>query len=207
MFLGDLTTGLLLGLSSGVYCLGSCTLVMVPHLASDPGWGFAAGLRKMVEFSAGRLATYFVAGVLVFWVGPTVLSSRGARVLIGAAIVALAVLVLLQGVVRSFPAVPCCARPGETAWLRKYPFLAGMFSAAQLCPPLLLCLTQAASAEGLVRAIASTSGFFLGTAAVSLPLAVACAGAKWPGVRATAAVASLFCGLWFAAVGAAMIVA
>ena len=55
-----------------------------------------------------------------------------------------------------------------------------------------------------LRAIASTSGFFLGTMAVSLPLAVAGAGAKWPSVRATAAVASLFCGLWFAAVGVAM---
>lgn len=206
MFLGDLMTGLLLGLSSGVYCLGSCTLVMVPHLASSPSCGVVAGLRRMVEFSAGRLVTYLVAGVLLFGVGQTLLIGRGARMLIGAAVVALAVLVVLQGVVRSFPAVPRCARLGGSRWLRRYPFLAGMFSAAQLCPPLLLCLTQAASSEGLVRAIASTSGFLLGTMAVSLPLAVACTGAKWPGVRATAAVASLFCGLWFAAAGVAMIV-
>jgi hypothetical protein len=157
----------------------------------------------MVEFSAGRLVTYLVAGVLLFWVGQTLLMSRGARIAIGMTIVALAVLVLLQGVARSFPAVSCCARLGGTPWLRRYPFLAGLFSAAQLCPPLLLCLAQAASAEGLLRAIASTAGFFLGTLAVSLPLAVVCASGKWPGVQATAAVASLFCGLWFAAVGVA----
>jgi len=206
MFLEDLSAGLLLGLSSGAYCLGGCALVMVPHLASGPSCGVGAGLRKMVEFSAGRLVTYLVAGVLLFWVGQALLLSRGARIVIGMAIVALAFLVLAQGVVRSFPAVPRCARWASTRWLQRYPLLAGMFSAAQLCPPLLLCLAQAAGAGGLPRAIAATSGFFLGTMAVSLPLVVVCAGGRWPAVRATAAVASLFCGLWFAAVGVAAIV-
>jgi hypothetical protein len=205
MFLDDLTTGLLLGLSSGVYCLGGCALAMAPHLAGGPSCGIGAGLRKMVEFSAGRLITYLVAGTLLFWAGQALLMSRGARIAIGATVLVLAVLLLLQGVARSFPAVPRCARLGETAWLRRYPFLAGMFSAAQLCPPLLLCLARAAGAGGVLEATASTSGFFLGTMAVSMPLALAAAGGKWPAVRATAAVASLFCGLWFAAVGVAAI--
>jgi hypothetical protein len=97
MFLEDLSAGLLLGLSSGAYCLGGCALVMVPHLASGPSCGVGAGLRKMVEFSAGRLVTYLVAGVLLFWVGQALLLSRGARIVIGMTIVALAFLVLAQG--------------------------------------------------------------------------------------------------------------
>jgi sulfite exporter TauE/SafE len=206
MFVEDLVAGLLLGLSGGLYCLGWCALVMVPHLASGPGVGVRVGLWKVVEFSVGRLVTYLAAGASLFLVGQTLLASRGARAATGVLTVALAVLVLLQGVARSFPTVPGCVRLGERPWLRRYPLLGGMFSASHLCPPLLLCLAQAARAGGLVPALASTAGFFLGTTAVSLPLALACVGGRWPGVRATAAVASVFCGLWFAAVGVAMIV-
>ncbi len=206
ILIADLTTGLLLGLSSGIYCLGGCAMVMAPHLAAGPSVRIRTGLLRVVEFSLGRLVTYTLAGALLFHAGPTVLTTSGARIAMGSAILTLAILMLAQGVVRSFPAIPRCSRLGGMLWLRRYPLLAGMFSAARLCPPLLLCLAQIATAGAALQAVASTCGFFLGTLVVSLPLALAGSGAKWPGVRATAAVASLFCGLWFASVGGAELI-
>jgi len=146
-----------------------------------------------------------LAGVTLFLSGPALLSHPAGRFCMGVATLTLAGLMLAQGLSRSFPAVSRCSRIGKTACLRRYPFLAGVFSAARLCPPLLLCLAQAAGAGTAVKAVVSTAGFFLGTLLVTLPVALTVFGAKRPGIRAMAAVASLFCGLWFASVGSAQI--
>ena len=50
LWIEGLSAGLLLGVSTGVYCLGGCALAMVPHLASAEGHGVRAGLRKLLEF-------------------------------------------------------------------------------------------------------------------------------------------------------------
>ena len=207
MFITDLTTGLLLGLSSGVYCLGSCAMVMAPRLASGPeSGGFRRGLLSIFEYSCGRLVAYMLAGAVLFFAGPTLLANPAGQLFMGTATLALAVLMLAQGLSRSLPAVSSCSRIGKTACLRRYPFLAGLLSVAQLCPPLLLCLAQVAGADAAIKAIVSTTGFFVGTLLVTLPIALTASGAKRPGIRATAAVASLFCGLWFASVGGAKII-
>lgn len=207
MLIADLTTGLLLGLSSGVYCLGSCALMMAPRLASGPeSGGLRQGLLGIFEYSCGRLVAYMLAGAVLFVAGPTLLANPAGLFFMGTATLALAILMLAQGLSRSFPAVSRCSRIGKTACLRRYPLLAGMLSAAQLCPPLLLCLAQVAGADAAIKAIVSTAGFFVGTLLVTLPVALTASGAKRPGIRAMAAVASLFCGLWFASVGAAKII-
>jgi len=207
MFITDLTTGLLLGLSSGVYCLGSCAMVMAPRLASgSESGGLRQGLLSIFEYSCGRLIAYMLAGAVLFLAGPTLLANPAGQFFMGTATLALAVLMLAQGLSRSFPAVSGCSRIGKTACLRRYPFLAGVLSAAQLCPPLLLCLAQVAGAGAAMNAIVSSTGFFIGTLLVTLPIALTASGAKRPGIRATAAVASLFCGLWFASVGGAKII-
>jgi len=207
MLITNLTTGLLLGLSSGVYCLGSCAMVMAPRLASGPqSGGLRRGLLSIFEYSCGRLIAYMLAGAVLFFAGPTLLANLAGQFFVGTATLALALLMLSQGLWRSFPAVSGCRRIGKTTCLRRYPLLAGVLSAAQLCPPLLLCLAQVAGAGAAVSAIVSTTGFFIGTLLVTLPIALTASGAKRPGVRATAAVASLFCGLWFASVGAARII-
>lgn len=206
MFMTDFTTGILLGLSSGVYCLGSCALVMVPRMAAGPAdSGLRQGLLSVLEFTGGRLVAYVLAGVLLFFAGPALLTSPTGQFFMGVATLALAILMLAQGLSRSFPAVSRCSRLGKTACLRRYPFLAGILSAAKLCPPLLLCLAQVADAGGAMRAVVSTTGFFMGTLVVTLPIALTASGAKRPGIRAVAAVASLFCALWFASVGSAKI--
>ncbi len=182
-------------------------MVMAPRLASGPeDGGIRGGLQSVIEFSSGRLVAYILAGVALSYAGPALLTSRGAQMVGGVAILILAGLMLAHGVSRSFPAVPCCNKLSGMVWLRRYPFLTGMFSAAKLCPPLLLCLTQITIAGAVLEAIVSTTGFFLGTLVVTLPLALAGSAARRPGVRATAAVASLFCGLWFASVGSAKII-
>ncbi len=207
MFMTDFTTGLLLGLSSGVYCLGSCAMVMAPHLAADPeGGGLRQGLLSILEYGGGRLASYILAGVLLSFAGPALLTSPAGQFFAGAATLALAILMLAQGLSRSFPAVSCCRRIGKVACPRRYPFLAGILSATKLCPPLLLCLAQVANAGAPMKAVISTTGFFMGTLLVTLPMALTASGAKRPGIRALAAVSSLFCALWFASVGGAKII-
>ena len=206
MFITNLTSGLLLGLSSGVYCLGSCAMVMAPRLASGPQrGGLRQGLLSIFEYSCGRLVAYILAGAMLFFAGPALLTRPAGQFFMGTATLALAILMLAQGLSRSFPTVSRCSRIGNMACLRRYPFLAGVLSAAKLCPPLLLCLAQVADAGAAMKAVVSTTGFFIGTLVVTLPIALTTSGAKRPGIRAMAAVASLFCGLWFASVGGAKI--
>jgi len=182
-------------------------MVMAPRLASGPGdGGLCQGLLSVFEYACGRLVAYVLAGGVLFFCGPAWLTNPTAQVSMGTATLALAILMLAQGLSRSFPAVSSCSRIGRTACLRRYPFLAGVLSAAKLCPPLLLCLAQVANSGAAMQAIVSTTGFFVGTLLVTLPIALTASGAKRPGIRATAAVASLFCGLWFASVGGARII-
>lgn len=205
MMMEELSSGLLLGLTTGVYCLGWCALVMAPHLASTGHDRTRSGLWKIVEFSAGRLIAYTVSGCLALAAGQTILSGSRARVVTGALVLVLALLVLLQGIVRGFPTVRWCAKLHKSPLLARYPLLGGFLSAAHVCPPLLLCLTRVATLGSAAPALAFGGGFFIGTTIVTLPVSVAAIGGRFPSMRATAAVASVFCGLWFAATGLVML--
>lgn len=201
----ELLSGLLLGLTTGVYCLGWCALVMGPHLACADHEPRRRGVWKVIEFSAGRLIAYFVAGGLALWAGQTVLSGSGARMVASALVLLLALLVLLQGIARGFPTVRWCRKLHEWPLLKRYPLLGGLLSAAHVCPPLLLCLTRVATLGSALPAVAFGGGFFIGTTILTLPVAAAALFGRFRNVRAMAAVASVFCGLWFAATAVAML--
>ena len=98
-----LMKALLLGLSTGPFCLGSCLSVLFPLICGG-GRGpegaspLAARLRLLGRFSLGRLVAYLGFGALAGWLGGQVQHPLLSRIS-GAGLILLSLLLIAHGLV------------------------------------------------------------------------------------------------------------
>ncbi len=198
--MGDtLVKGLLLGLSTGGFCLGACAPVLLPYFVSHPWEGARPLLRRSAEFLAGRLFAYLLLALVMLALGPRLQSSPAATKVAAVVMLLLAALLVLYGLSRSFPEWKLCRRFARSGALRRFPFLAGMALGANVCPPLLLAVTYLLTVRAWGAGLAFAAAFFFGTAVYLLP--VFCSGclSRVPALRGAAEIAALFSGAWFLA--------
>jgi sulfite exporter TauE/SafE len=200
----SLAKGLLLGLSTGGFCLGACAPAMLPYFASRHWPGPRAVLLRGGEFLAGRLVAYLGLAALVLGLGARVQASPAAVKAAAAAMLALSVMLILHGLSVSFPEWRLCRALDRSALLRRFPFLAGLALGANLCPPLMLALTYLMAVGRWGAGIAFCVAFFAGTAVYLLPLLLSGYLSKLPSLRGAAQVAALFSGAWFLAQAVAL---
>jgi hypothetical protein len=165
--------GLLLGLATGTTCLAYCAPVLVPLLLGE-GKRTAQNWSVLVQFLGGRLGGYLLFGLLAWAANRLLLESAAYRSRIfAAAYIALAVLLLIYGLVKA-PATCAGSAPEPRAWLSRWPALLpvsmGFLTGLNLCPPFLLAFTGAASAGTLLQSLAFFGTFFVGTSLYFIPL-------------------------------------
>jgi len=85
--------GLMLGLATGLYCLGYCAPVFVPFLMSEEK-GLARSTWVIGELALGRLAGYLLVGAAVGYLGAQ-LNSAYFQKTVGVTMVALSAILLL----------------------------------------------------------------------------------------------------------------
>ena len=71
--MGVFISGLLAGLSVGIYCIGICLPVFIPYLLSEER-SAKSSFRAVLEFSLGRLLGYLVFGGIIGFLGEKVQS-------------------------------------------------------------------------------------------------------------------------------------
>jgi len=196
---GSLVKGLLLGLSTGGFCLGACAPVLLPYLVSHPWEGARPVLRRGAEFLAGRLLAYLAAALLMLVLGRQVLSSPAATRVAAGLMVLLSALMVLYGLSRSFPEWKVCRAFGRSPALRRFPFLAGLALGLNVCPPLMLAFTYILTVGAWGPGLAFAVAFFAGTAVYLLPVLFSGYLGRAPSLRGAAEVAAIFSGVWFLA--------
>jgi sulfite exporter TauE/SafE len=196
---------LALGLSTGAYCLGTCVPVALPYLASRGDSLRASGLA-VAELAAGRLVAYLLLGALAALFGAQMQGSHLGRVLVAGAMIGLAGLMFFYAVTRNFPESRACERIARWPAVRRFPFVAGLLMGVNLCPPILLCVTAIVALKSVALGLLMGASFFLGSAVFLLPLIFAGLLGRWETLKGIAAVATLFCGLWFMVQGVSLLI-
>ncbi len=197
--------GWVLGLATGAWCLGLCGPLLVPYLVSTGGGRLRHSGLVVVEFLAGRATAYLVLGLLVATLGQTAVQTPAARVVVGLGTIGLALLLLLQGLTRSFADWRPCRRFGDRPWLRRVPFVAGVVFGLSPCPPALLALTALLATGSPLRGAALALAFFVGTTVWLSPVALAGLLGRREYCRGLAEVAVLLSGAWFLVRGALLL--
>jgi sulfite exporter TauE/SafE len=167
--------GFLLGLANGTVCLSSCAPVLVPYLLGQ-GQTVRRNYLDLGRFLAGRLIGYLLIAVLAWALGLLVEQKNVYReVLFGGSYCFLAALLIYYSFRKK--SVLCAMEyvksdlPGfikQSSLL--LPFALGLLTGLNLCPPLLMALTGAASEGNLVASLFFFSAFFLGTSVFFLPI-------------------------------------
>jgi sulfite exporter TauE/SafE len=169
------SSGLLLGLGTGVVCLAYCGPVLIPFLMGE-GKGISGNIRSVSLFLAGRLAAYLIVGFFAGVIGSTFLQPSPIKtVVIGVLYVLLSVLLIVYGFHR-FREV-CLGRsqlPFKDIHSRRWPFLipvaGGFATGLNICPPFLLAITGAIETGKIADSLVFFFMFFLGTSLYFIPL-------------------------------------
>jgi sulfite exporter TauE/SafE len=197
--------GLGLGLSTGVYCLGSCVPVALPYLVANAESVRASG-RAVVELAAGRLLAYLVLGAAAGVFGAQMQGSTVGHVAVAVSMIGLAALMIGYGLTRNFPESGACSRMAKSSVLRRYPFVAGLLMGVNLCPPILLCMAEIVRLRSVPGGLVMAVSFFAGSLVFLAPLAFAGLLGRMEWLKDVASVATLFCGLWFLVGGISVLV-
>lgn len=200
-----ISSGILLGLSSGLYCLGACAPILVPYLLSEDRGKVKGNLKVLAEYSFGRLIAYLIFGFIVGMIGQKAQSPLE-KLLIGIAIITSAALILIYGFIKNFPMLDVCKLLGERISHRKIPWVFGFLTGINICPPFIMAITYTLELGGVWKAVVSFFAFFIGTTIYLIPLTFTGYLVKFEKVRVAAQIASVIAGVWFLFYGISVLV-
>jgi len=159
----------MLGLAAAPFCTAVCAMAVLPAVLSREDPRLRSNILTMAEFLLGRLMAYAGVGLLFGWLGA---SAEGA-VSHWASVIAyglLGVALLLYAASETGAGNTFCRRVRRWGGARRTPLLLGLLTGANLCPPFVAAIAEAARAGGAMRGLASFMGFFLATSVATLPL-------------------------------------
>ncbi len=188
---------LLLGLSTGLYCLGFCIPLVAPVLLS-----YRSHLREsaatLALFLLGRLSAYLLFGLVFGALGGFLVRFWSFRTIWVPILHALlGFLMILYGLAHSFPRLELCRVLRPRFQSRWYPALLGLLAGINLCPPFLLAVTAVLDVGGIIQGMVFFLAFFLATSVYLLPLLFSGLAARFDSVRFAARFASVLVGIYF----------
>jgi sulfite exporter TauE/SafE len=191
--------GILLGLSTGLSCLGYCGPVFVPLMMSE-NRGAAQSALVLGELALGRLAAYLAFGAAVGYIGMRLEGPSFQRVMAGAMVV-LSILLLLYVATKEWPHLPLCRWAGKR--YVRFPIAFGFLTGFNVCPPFLLAISHAFGLGSIVKGMSLFGGFFMGTSVYLLLLLPLGYLGRWENVRLIALMTALLSGIFFFLMGIA----
>ena len=190
--------GFLLGLSTGVFCLGHCAPVLVPYVLAEtrPRLGMSLGL--VGQFLLGRLAACVLfglaAGYLGVWVGGSL-----PRWMMALSLVVLSLLLILYALAQNLP------RPGLCRFVRghsaRMPLVLGFLTGINPCPPFLLATAYVFEGANPLGGVLLFVAFFLGTSLYLLPLTFVGLLSRYEQIREVARLTTIIVGVVFLLMG------
>ncbi|MDP4188421.1 MAG: sulfite exporter TauE/SafE family protein, partial [Bacteroidota bacterium] len=202
----------ILGLSSGAVCLASCGIVLFPYMLSRQGT-VGMSIQILAIYLSARLLTYLSIGVFAAAIGQSFIlfNYTGKSIITGGGFMIFSAILLYNQLYKKKQA--CKISTGQKIIKRFHlrretiPFLWGIISSINLCPPLLLAITQSASAQmGIMRTLLYFSLFFLGTSVYFVPLPFLGFLKKNELYKNTGRLAAILIGLWFLIKGLLIII-
>lgn len=199
--MGDaIARALLLGLSTGAFCVASCAPVFVPLMLAEERRQMPAKFLPFLQFSLGRLLAYAMVGVLAGWLGRGT-AVRVPSTLAGISLLGLASLMIIYGLQGGFPQWRMCRILAPAMSRVKTPFLLGVFLGVNLCPPFLVALADVYLNGRIGYGLVFFLVFFLVTTLFLLPFTLLGYLAKFPSLRTVAQLAAVVVGVLYLLLG------
>lgn len=196
MIIEAISQGMLLGLSTGIFCLVTCAPVYVPFVLSED-----RKLRRNVlaigEIAMGRLIAYLFFGLILGILGKQI-NSQWLNRAIGTAMILLSVLMLAFVVVKKWPHLGLCKLSKKYV---NYPVFFGFLTGINVCPPFLLAMSAALSYASIAGSVLLFGGFFVGTSFYLILLVPLGLAAKVESIRQIGLITAVMSGVMFLALG------
>lgn len=191
--------GVLLGLSTGLFCLVSCAPALVPFILGENRQlrGTAGALAGI---ALGRFCAYLLVGALV---GVTASALQGPLLTTVSAIAMISLAIILIAFSFRSSALPLCLCTLKRLPAAGMPVAVGFLTGISPCPPFLLAISRGAALGSVVSGILLFAGFFAGTSVyLLLFLPLGCAG-RWEQVRTVGRIAAVIAGGFYLIMGIA----
>ena len=197
---------LLLGLSSGIFCLGTCYPILGPLLLSRRDEAaprpFAGAAASLALFLGGKLAAYLLVGLLAGLLGRSARRVAAIQtVILPSLVILLGVLLALYGLGVHLPRWGFCRWSGRLLEDRRFLFAAGFLAGVNICPPFLLAISYTVGLGAVGPAVLFFLVFYLATSVYVLPFLLAPLGTRFEAVWKAARIAAVASGLWFIYLG------
>ena len=192
---------LILGLSTGVFCMGYCGPVLLGLLFSRQEQRWTGNVGALGLFLAGRLIAYLLFGVITYCVGELLKDSAFILTLFPVAEMVLGALMVLYALNLRFPHWALCHHTFAWSQGRVTLFAAGIFTGLNVCPPFLLAVETSLRSGSLFRSVAFFGIFFMATSLYLLPFLFSIFTTRSKNIRAAAQIVCGLTGFWYTTSG------
>jgi sulfite exporter TauE/SafE len=167
-----ITTGFLLGLSTGPICMATCLPIVLPFAVSeDGGTSVAQRWFFLARFMAGRLAAYVATGAITGLIASR-LGFAGSKIGIYAWMI-LSLLLIAYGLGAGVKHVGFCRLVTRSVAAHSFPYVLGFLTGMSLCPPFLLALSYVMERSvNVMFAVVFFLSFFCATSIYVLPIGI-----------------------------------
>lgn len=196
MIIEAVSQGILLGLSTGIFCLVTCAPVYVPFVLSEDR-KLRRNILSVVEIAIGRLIAYLFFGLILGIFGKQIDGPWLNRA-IGTAMILLSVLMLVFVAVKKWPHFGLCKLNKKYI---NYPTFFGFLTGINVCPPFLLAMSAALSYASIAGSILLFGGFFVGTSFYLILLVPLGLAAKVESIRQIGLITAVMSGVMFFILG------
>ncbi|AKB45146.1 MULTISPECIES: sulfite exporter TauE/SafE family protein [Methanosarcina] len=196
MIVETISRGMLLGLSTGVFCLVTCAPVYVPFVLSEDR-KLRRNILSIGQIAMGRLIAYLFFGLILGILGKQI-DGPWLNKAIGSAMILLSVLMLAFVAVKKWPHFGLCKLSKKYV---NYPAFFGLLTGINVCPPFLLAMSAALSYASITGSILLFGGFFVGTSFYLILLVPLGLAAKVESIRQIGLITTVMSGVMFLALG------
>jgi sulfite exporter TauE/SafE len=161
--------GLLLGLSTGAYCIGTCLVFFMPYLLAEGRKRLFENLQSILSFMLGRLLSYISFALLISFLGMRyrdIFTNKFSYI----GLIIVSSLMLIYALTRNFGELKFCQRLLHHFSSRGMPFVLGMLSGLHPCMPFLAGALRLWELKSLLLGLILFLAFFLGTSVYMVPL-------------------------------------
>jgi sulfite exporter TauE/SafE len=192
--------GFTLGLSAGIYCVGACFVFFVPYLLVEGKQKIFENLRKIASFMLGRFIAYVAFALIMGFIKSSyqgIFISRFSYI----CLIAASSLMLAYSLGHNFKDSGFCARLVDRFSLIRIPFVLGLFTGLNPCPPFLVGATRLWTLHSTLGGVILFIAFFAGTSVYMIPLVFVPYLNKSERIKQIGVMTALLSSLWFLSVG------
>lgn len=190
----------MLGLSTGIYCVGACFVFFMPYLLVEGRQKVSENLKKISSFMLGRFIAYIAFAFIMGFIGASyrnIFTAKFSHICLTAA----SLLMLIYSLTHNFRDSNFCAGLVRGFSLMRVPFFLGLFTGLNPCPPFLVGTTRLLTLDNILGGVILFTAFFLGTSVYIIPLVFVSYLNKSERIKRIGLMVALLSSLWFLLVG------